>query len=439
MNPERYVFQDGEKILLAQAVVADPRQAYRKLVEKYGLDGEIRATGKAILRRNRLKLDLPEDVAKLIQDEVLLPYRLHQENLTEYEAVLREELAIENPLGARTLAELKDLQKLLGLTDKSVEEIWINNCIRVKSSESVGDEDLIPPSPPSKGGDMKEVSEQVNGSEKATLKVPLRSGDLGGSPTTQPTENSQINTFQTDLGNGVFLDMIRIPAGEFWMGSVGNEESTYDDGYPRHRVKVPEFWMGKFAVTQAQWSAVAKLPKVKQDLEANPSKFKGADLPIEQVSWFDAVEFCDRLVQKTGNTYRLPSEAEWEYACRAGTETPFHFGTEISSKLANYGKNHKGTIDVGSFSPNDFGLYDTHGNVWEWCMDDWHNNYQGAPDDGSAWMKISETASRKVRRGGSWGDFPRDCRSAYRSYDDPGSRNYFIGFRVMCCSPRTLA
>jgi formylglycine-generating enzyme required for sulfatase activity len=206
---------------------------------------------------------------------------------------------------------------------------------------------------------------------------------------------------------------------------------------------VQPFFMGKYQVTQAQWQAVAKFPQVNRELNPDPSRFKGANRPVEQVSWDDAIEFCSRLSQDTGRPYRLPSEAEWEYACRAGTTTPFHFGETITTDLANYDGNYtygqgpKGvyreeTTEVGSFGvANNFGLYDMHGNVWEWCQDEWHDSYDGAPTDGSAWLGNEEGSDTRLLRGGSWGNDPGNCRSAYRNYlsffviDD-------IGFRVAC-------
>jgi formylglycine-generating enzyme required for sulfatase activity len=174
---------------------------------------------------------------------------------------------------------------------------------------------------------------------------------------------------------------------------------------------------------------VAALPKVKIDLNANPSNFKGANRPVEKVSWYDAEEFCARLSRKTGKTYRLPSEAEWEYGCRGTTTTPSHFGETITPEIANYGNNHQGTTPVGNFPANAFGLHDMHGNVWEWCADNWHGNYQNAPNDASIWL--SSDGSR-VLRGGSWITNPRSCRSAYRSRIDPGYRNDSLGFRAVC-------
>ena len=156
--------------------------------------------------------------------------------------------------------------------------------------------------------------------------------------------------------------------------------------------------MSKYPITQEQWRSVAGLPQVKRELKLDPSRFKGDILPVEQVSWLDALEFCRRLSNQAGREYRLPSESEWEYACRAGTTTPFHYGETITTELVNYngeypycdapkGENRKKTTPVGQFPANAFGLYDMHGNVWEWCADDWHDSYEGAPKDGSVWIK----------------------------------------------------
>jgi formylglycine-generating enzyme required for sulfatase activity len=237
-----------------------------------------------------------------------------------------------------------------------------------------------------------------------------------------------------DLGNGITLDIVVIPGGTFKMGSREDEHEQ-----PIHRVTVTPFWMGKFPVTQEQYEAV---------MGTNPSNFKGAKRPVEQVSLHDAVAFCQRLSEKSGNQYRLPSEAEWEYACRAGTTTPFFFGATLTSDLANYksteiyayepkGKYLGQTTDVGTFSPNWFGLYDMHGNVSEWCADHWHRSYQGAPTDASAWLSGNDN-NYGLLRGGSWVNSPRLCRSAYRRYFTLDDRNLLIGFRIVCDFLRTL-
>ena len=236
------------------------------------------------------------------------------------------------------------------------------------------------------------------------------------------------------------VEMVAIPSGTFMMGSPEGE--GYDREKPQHQVTVKSFFMGKYLITQAQWRAVAKLPKVKRYLKPNPARFKGDNRPVEQVSWNDAVEFCARLSKATDREYRLPSEAEWEYACRAGTTTPFYCGETLMGDLANYraistyvkepqGNYRKGTTTVGVFPPNAFGLYDMHGNLWEWCADHWHENYQGAPTDGSTWIDVDDK-SYYINRGSSWDFDPRYCRSACRYYYGADSGHYSIGFRVVC-------
>ena len=249
------------------------------------------------------------------------------------------------------------------------------------------------------------------------------------------------NYFGEDLGDDVTLEMVSIPEGTFTMGSPENEEGRISYESPQHQVTVPPFFMGKYPVTQKQWKAVAALEKVKINLQSDLSRFKGDNLPVECVSWNDAQEFCARLSRMANKTYRLPTEAEWEYACRGGTTTPFYCGETISTDLANYngnytyGQGQKGkyrgkTTEVGIFPANPFGLYDMCGNVWEWCEDGWHENYINAPTDGSAWTSLS--SQRKMLRGGSWGSLPGNCRSAYRLYNSLADLNYAIGFRVVC-------
>ncbi len=214
--------------------------------------------------------------------------------------------------------------------------------------------------------------------------------------------------------------------------SEGSEKGRSVDESPQHQVTVSPFYMGKFVVTQAQYEAI---------MGKNPSRFKGNKRPVERVFWHDAMEFCQKLSQKTGRTYRLPSEAEWEYACRAGTTTPFYFGETITTNLANYNGNYtyasapkgeyrKQTTDVGAFPPNAFGLYDMHGNVWEWCQDTWHDNYNDAPTDGSAWIENDNNYLR-VLRGGDWYLNSSICRCADRNRINPDNSGSVYGFRVV--------
>ena len=272
----------------------------------------------------------------------------------------------------------------------------------------------------------------VDGVYLAATEIQKRRSQLRQVAEAKGLKHKVFQNFSEDLGNGIKLEMVAIPGEQFVMGSPGNEAGRSDWEGPQHRVEVPSFYMGKYAVTQKQWWVVAtKLPKINHDLDPDPSYFKGDRHPVECVSWWEAVEFCDRLSRKTGKRYRLPSEAEWEYACRAGTNTPFHFGETITPELANYGEKYKGTTEVGTFAPNAFGLYDMHGNVWEWCADHWHDSYQGAPIDGSAWITDDKNALR-VNRGGSWDVVPGLCRSAFRGYDYPDDQGSPLGFRVVC-------
>ena len=231
----------------------------------------------------------------------------------------------------------------------------------------------------------------------------------------------QAHCLTVDLGKGVGLEMVYIPGGSFVMGSPAREISLFEGNRatPQHRVTVQPFHIGKYPITQKQYITI---------MDTNPARNKGDNRPVERVGWIEAVEFCKRLSRKIGRIYRLPSEAEWEYACRAGTITPYCFGGKINSDLVNYSSYR--TTDVGKYPPNAFGLSDMHGNVAEWCQDTWHKNYDGAPTDGSAWIS-SSNKNKHVMRGGSYESIPGGCRSAFRSYmlyDVPAT---FVGFRVV--------
>ncbi|MCA2669187.1 MAG: SUMF1/EgtB/PvdO family nonheme iron enzyme [Microcystis sp. M114S2] len=272
-----------------------------------------------------------------------------------------------------------------------------------------------------------------------------------------PPESKTARYYSEDLGNGITLEMVAIPGGTFRMGTEDEEierlvkkfgSDRFRRERPQHEVTVPPFFMGKYPITQAQWKAIAATAKIDIDLETNPSNFKGDELPVERVNWYQATEFCKRLSRETKREYRLPSEAEWEYACRAGTTTPFYFGETITGELANYdasntyaeeakGEYREETTPVGQFPPNAFGLYDMHGNVWEWCADTWHDNYDGAPTDGSVWTENGNN-NRSPMRGGSWYSYPTSCRSAYRSLNIRRDLNSDFGFRVVCGAGRTL-
>jgi formylglycine-generating enzyme required for sulfatase activity len=274
----------------------------------------------------------------------------------------------------------------------------------------------------------------------------------------------QLEGHRQQLADGVALTLVQIPAGKFWMGSPKGEPERSDAEGPQHQVTLDSFLMAQTPITQAQWRAVAAWQpqggeRWGRQLQPAPSRFQGEQVrllegesntdqrPVERVSWFDAIEFCSRLSQRTGRNYRLPSEAQWEYACRAGSITPFHCGETISPELANYDGSYsyeygpKGTyrvqtIEVARFPANAWGLHDMHGNVLEWCEDYWHGSYKGAPTDGSAWLYLkAEKDEWRLLRGGSWLNSPGDCRSAYRNSYHPDSQPFNVGFRV-CCLPQ---
>lgn len=270
----------------------------------------------------------------------------------------------------------------------------------------------------------------------------------------QQQKTGTTQQFIEDLGAATQLELVKIPGGVLQMGASAAEEGWHSTQSPQHEVVVAPFWIGKYPVTQAQWLQVANLPQIDCFLPTQPACFLGEDRPIEQVSWYEAIEFCARLSQFTGRRYRLPSEAEWEYACRAGTTTPFHFGATISTDLSNYsgvnweyqgklcskgfyGKGSEGadrreTTGVKAFGfANAFGLYNMHGQVREWCQDCWHVSYANAPSDSSAWITDGD-CDQRILRGGSWNTSPKACRSAFRSKLDPSSSLYDIGFRVVC-------
>jgi formylglycine-generating enzyme required for sulfatase activity len=270
-----------------------------------------------------------------------------------------------------------------------------------------------------------------------------------GSEWQQKTERITVSGYEQELAKGLAITMVQIPAGSFQMGSPATEAEREEAEGPQHRVQLQSFFLGQTPVNQAEWKEVASWPQVNLKLNPDPAKFKGENRPVEQVNWVEVTEFCRRLNQRTKLAYTLPSEAQWEYACRAGTKTPFAFGDTLTPDLANYngtfayGSGPKGqeweeTTDVGSFAANAWGLQDMHGNVWEWCFDHWHGDYEGAPSDGSAWVKGGDQTKRLLR-GGSWSYGPRYCRSAVRHRRRLDIRDCCFGFRLCRFPPGLIS
>ena len=222
--------------------------------------------------------------------------------------------------------------------------------------------------------------------------------------------------FRQDLGNGVFIDMVAIPGGKF------------------RNIQIPEFFMSKTLVTQVQWEQVSKLPKIKIELDSNPSYFKGSKRPVEQVNWWMAEEFCKRLSIMAKRDHQLPAEAQWEYACRSGTTTDYYFGGALTPEVANFDTSE--TTEVEKYPANAWGLYDMHGNLWEWCADHYLSDFETALKDSNPILS-KDLDSDRVLRGGSWIVVFQFCASSYRLYNSPAKDNFFdfdVGFRIV--SPR---
>lgn len=289
----------------------------------------------------------------------------------------------------------------------------------------------------------RETSERkVLGSRFRTCQFPMVQTDTSGNVV--ETETSTTRCFDENLGNGLTLTMIEIPEGEFLMGSPESEEGRSPDEGPQHKVHVQRFFMAQFEITEEQYEAMQKRHRVRWKMWESLASIRGKDTPkiaTEGIAWPWAVEFCARLAKLTGKPYRLPSEAEWEYATRAGSVTAYTFGPVITPTLANCGDTHRGLAPVGNSGPaNAFGLYDVHGNVGEWVSDSYHASYSGAPVDGSPWWDKDDPKGlnlhkERVMRGGAYGNLKQYCRSASRSKWPRELSASEFGFRVALSAP----
>ncbi len=419
MSPQISPIHEGYRIVLAKAAIDDPKLKFRKEVEKVvrRSNGKISAIAKNLLTSKSQTFRLSTEESKAIISEILRPYQEYAKKLEEYEQTLLEAIAEEFPFGEVLQAELKEYENHLGLREEDI----IATVTRIIAPKQV------------------EYEERLRIEERSFKSQADKPNDY----------------ICEDLGNAITLDLVRIPAGKFTMGIPADErqialdnavkygnkredvERWLDWSTPQHQASLKEFWMGKYTITNAQWYAVmGTKPSEKHDV-----KFQGENQPVVGVSWDDAKAFCKKASEKIGKSIRLPSETEWEYACRAGTNTAFCFGETITSELVNYDGNYpygdvpKGeyrqkTVNCDGFSPNAWGLYQMHGNVWEWCEDVWHSNYEGIPQDGLPWLKDGEQ-NRHVVRGGSWGHGANNCRSAFRLRYDTDFGSDDLGFRVV--------
>ena len=430
MEPAIFNGQQGYDIVIAKAVINN-QQRYRKQVQTKAHNGQIGPAGRAVLTQWQRRLSLTPAQAQAIEEEILQPFRERQRHLAVYAEAIEAEKKVTYPLNAAAIQDLKDLQRMLGLRDEDVQSI---------ERQSLGH----PVAACSKSQiELSVWPVKAQAAQPEYNKFSFETVRVNALGETVETISGEAVSFAEDLGYGRTLEMIRVPGGTFLMGPAVGEEGArgnqISQKVTQREITVGEFWMGRFVVTRSQWQSAAIQP-ARRPLPPGITHLKSPNHPIESIFWTDAVAFCQWLSQRTGRSYRLPNPAQWEYACRARTTTPFHFGKTITPALANYngsyaygkgprGKYRQQTTAVGSFLPNPFGLHDMHGNVWEWCLDGWPDDNKDISADGSAWRLSGQ---KKCLRGGSWSYLPTSCRSAYRLDYPFHNRIDDIGFRVVC-------
>ncbi|MCL1490129.1 MAG: SUMF1/EgtB/PvdO family nonheme iron enzyme [Pseudanabaena sp. Salubria-1] len=454
MSPEFYPVKEGHRIVLARAALDDPKLKFRKEVEKLVArnNGEVSTIAKHLLDQMSQNLAIIPIEAETIIGDVLLPYQEYEKKLKQYEQTLLEALKKRYPFSEVVQAELKDYERALGLREEDTQ--------RLRSQ-------LLP-----KPLDLKSFISRRNFLTLMSLAgVGFLSALIWERLKPQPTSykifkfetvkvdktgaviefiSAQVESLIYVLKDDITLEMLGIPAGKFLMGSNEDENEK-----PIHEVAIPAFFMGKYAITNTQWQSL--MGKFPLSQIADPQKYKGfqdKNQPVVGVTWNEANTFCKKLSEKIKQNVRLPTEAEWEHACRSGTTTPFCYGETIRDNLVNYngaypygqapkGDNRGKTINVSSFSPNFFGMYQMHGNVWEWCVDEYHDNYSGKPEglkiNGSqAWANINDNRILEhILRGGCFANEATKCRSSSRGKGVPDYYDNGIGFRVVCTLSNT--
>ncbi len=460
MSPEFYPVKEGHRIILAKAVQDDPTLRFRKEISELinQRKGKIFPPTRQLIVNAQIKHKVDDKVAQEIERELLKPYLEYENNLNAYKNMLRDTIAHEFPFSKVTQLEIEKCEIGFGLRPDDIEKAK-GDIIDTKQSEydreqaelAIRSGNLQASRQRSIIHQKQAISQsevefeiiQVKLNKKTVIVQKEVDSFFGLMKKLVDTEEQRVTVsldrkkgktkyIRENLGNGVTLDLVMIPSGKFKMGS-----DEYNSEKPIHDVSVKDFLMGKYTVTNAQWKAImGTKPSEESDV-----KFQGENQPVINVSWDGAKEFCKRLSKKLNKNVRLPSEAEWEYACRAGTTTAFHFGETITPELVNYdgncpygdapkGEYRQKTVDVQNFSPNAWGLYQMHGNVREWCEDVWHENYNGAPTDGSAWL-IGGEQNRRALRGGSWFNTAIYCRSANRLRNNADINSNYVGFRVV--------
>jgi formylglycine-generating enzyme required for sulfatase activity len=450
---------------LADNLVKDKKlRPYEKLASdliKDSINGDFSKADKYILNDEQIKLGLTDKEVNEIKNRLLAQHREKSQNCQTYIDCYVDYVKDHGrELSQPYVEQLNRLQERLQITDLERNNLQSQIEKRVKEEEELKVREEEAKRKADAEAEVERLAEEQRAKEEAERRVREEearrgptliqiSADRGalvrvGNEWQQKTERITVSGYEQELAEGLAITMLQIPAGSFQMGSPASEAERRGNEGPQHRVQLQSFFLGQTPVTQAQWKEVASWSQVNLKLNPDPAIFKGANRPVEQVSWEEATEFCRRLSKRTKLVYTLPSEAQWEYACRAGTTTPFAFGDTLTPDLANYdgkytygsglkGQYRQKTTDVGSFAGNAWGLQDMHGNVWEWCLDPWHDSYTGAPADGSAWTAGGGTS--RLLRGGSWLSDPAICRSAFRLDIHPGYRFSSIGFRV-CCLPQ---
>ena len=446
MSPKIITLKDeGFDIYLTKAPVVDPASKYWEIALKHTVNGVVCPVGRVIMDQSMQRLGLTPQQASEIEAKARRPFELRLENLQKYRETLIEQIKFRYPFNEEDRKNFNDLQRSFGLTEEDIRPIHQEEEDRARKAQEEAASAAAKAEAERREEEERARKARIESAAKQATPLIQITTDRGaivrvGNQWQIKTESITRAGYRQELTKEIAITMLQIPAGEFQMGSSDKEVDRRTSEGPQHRVQLQSFFLGQNPVTQAQWKLVAGWPKLAVDLNPQPSNFKGANRPVEQVSWEEAMEFCCRLSQRTEFSYTLPSEAQWEYACRAGTTTPFAFGDTLTPDIANYDGNYayrsgpKGTYrekttDVGDFLANAWGLQDMHGNVWEWCLDHWHENYEGAPSDGSPWVNGGDEAARLLR-GGSWVHDSRYCRSADRYRRHRDSRDDLVGFRL---------